>query len=111
MTRILSTWPAATIAGGRSANRDSEQDRTVSGARNSLLGGTVEAMADIEEIVEPLVQHHVDAPAAIELRAAVARELAELVVRVPIAAGDRFHESSIVVDTQNQVRIGHDHAA
>jgi hypothetical protein len=67
----------------------------------ALVSGRVETVADVEKIVEPFVQHHVDAPATIELRAAVAGELTQLVMRVPVAAGHGFGEPCVVVDPQD----------
>ena len=60
-------------------------------------------MTHFKQIVEPLVQQHVQAPATIELRPIAARQLAELRVTMLLAAADGFHEPSVMVDAHDEV--------
>jgi hypothetical protein len=62
-------------------------------------------MSHIKQVIEPLVEHHVDAPASIELRVD-SLELFELVMTMMLTTRDGFDETGVMVNAQHEIRVG-----
>src|SRR6185503_7702398 len=86
-------------------NRDSKQGTRLPerSAERAPLG--TEGVTDFKEVVEPLVQQHVEPPSSIELGAAALGQLAQLDVAMSLAATHGFDEPRIVVNAHDEVRV------
>src|SRR5688572_26625712 len=97
---LLSRLEMAMFAG---AGRDG-------GLRSSAVRRAREAVAALDAVVEPLVQHDVAQPTIAELARELGAQRFEHRMAMPACAGLYFREARVVINANLQIRVRERHA-